>query len=288
MGLNTSWRFIIFSNLLIAMAAASQSLLTYHLLHIPFNLYIILLEWSATLLLYNFSMWLSMPKMQNNSPYLRTSWYFENRLIFMFLSLFALVIFIFSLLQLHSYTFLYLIFIGILSFGYALPIIKVNGKAMSFRQMAGVKVFLIALVWSLSTVGMPTVEYFSTGGIVEWAYVGYWGLLVFLFILAITIPFDIRDLKQDKYYNLQTIPVILGGARAKLLCYSLLFLHTMLVIVLFGITQPAIWTLIFTDIVVFIVLYKIIFRPRANYQQVYILDLILIIQFLQYYIIADL
>lgn len=280
------WRFIIFSNILIATAAAGQSCLTYQILAIPFNWDVILLEWAATILLYNFSMWLSMPKLENNSPYLRTIWFFRNRPIFLLLSFIAIVILFFSLLQLHSYTFLFLAFIGVLSLGYALPIVKVNGKAMSFRQMAGVKVFLIALVWALSTVGMPAIEYFSTGGVLIGTNVGYWGLIVFLFVLAITLPFDIRDIKQDKYYNLKTIPVVLGEERAKLLCYSLLFLHTFLMAVLFGGSIDGLLGLIFTDIVVLFVFYKIIFRPSANYQQVYILDLILIIQFLLYYIIV--
>ena len=36
------------------------------------------------------------------------------------------------------------------------------------------------------------------------------------FILAITIPFDIRDLKYDKS-NLKTLPIIFGASKARLI-----------------------------------------------------------------------
>jgi 4-hydroxybenzoate polyprenyltransferase len=44
----------------------------------------------------------------------------------------------------------------------------------------------------------------------------------FLFILAITIPFDIRDLEADLDAGLKTIPMILNEKRAIILSYLLL------------------------------------------------------------------
>src|SRR3546814_16434708 len=45
---------------------------------------------------------------------------------------------------------------------------------------------------------------------------------VFLFVVAITIPFDIRDIYQDRYYGLKTIPVLFGERKAMVLSSLLL------------------------------------------------------------------
>ena len=91
--------------------------------------------------------------------------------------------------------------------------------------------FLIALVWSLSCVLLPIVELentqafdFPTRDVV---------LLVvheFLFMAAITVPFDVRDLFQDKQNSLQTLPTMLGEKRAMLLCYGFLLFYLILLL----------------------------------------------------------
>lgn len=87
----------------------------------------------------------------------------------------------------------------------------------SLRNIRGVKVFIIALVWTLTTVILPFVEshrYFQFDVL----------LLViqrFVFILVLMIPFEIRDLKYD-HIRLATIPQRLGILRAKKIGYILL------------------------------------------------------------------
>lgn len=275
------WRFIIFSNLLIAFAAASQSILTYYILQIPVNLPIVVFEWSATLLLYNLSMWLSMPKVIGDSPYLRTKWFFKNKLFFWILSFVSALMLGYSLLQIHMYSFALLILIGFLSLGYALPIIKLKGRMIALRQVVGIKLFLIAFVWSLSVVGMPVFEYLSTGaGELMWSKVILWASLVYLFILGVTLPFDIRDIKQDKHYNLQTIPVIIGQKHAQNLCYALIILHSILLVFVTVNFNIEIYGLILLDIIVLFILCGVVFKSNTNYERVYILDLILILQFI--------
>src|SRR5690606_34051482 len=45
---------------------------------------------------------------------------------------------------------------------------------------------------------------------------------VFLFVVAVTIPFDVRDIYQDRYYGLKTIPVLFGERKALVLSSVLL------------------------------------------------------------------
>ena len=54
----------------------------------------------------------------------------------------------------------------------------------------------------------------------------------FLFVFAITIPFDIRDVKYDKN-NLKTIPISLGIQKSKLLSIFVLLLICFISIVQF-------------------------------------------------------
>jgi 4-hydroxybenzoate polyprenyltransferase len=96
---------------------------------------------------------------------------------------------------------------AVLSLAYILPIFK--GKRL--RDFPFLKIILIALVWAYVCVVLPV------------ATVGRgWGMpesLMFLekafFIFAITIPFDIRDMKWDAETGVKTIPLSIGAEKAK-------------------------------------------------------------------------
>ena len=123
-------------------------------------------------------------------------------------------------------------FVGILALMYNFPFLKLNDKKIGLRNLPGIKLFLIALVWSISCVLLPIVQLESSYGIS--ATLSETLLLVakrFLFICAITIPFDIRDLFQDKLYELKTIPVMLGEKKAWVFCQALLILCFVLLVI---------------------------------------------------------
>jgi len=109
---------------------------------------------------------------------------------------------------LNRSTQLALIIPGIISLGYVLPIL---GNKKRLRDLNDIKIFLVALVWAWITVLLPAVEYdlFPGKGI----------LLTFiervLFIFAITLPFDIRDLQVDEQSAVRTLPARWGVKRTK-------------------------------------------------------------------------
>src|SRR5690606_25437612 len=106
------YRFLIFTNILIALAAFAQCYLTYIILGKHANLYILLIEGSSTLLLYNFSLYLSKPREPNRSPYERTRWVFSHMKWFWLCSILAFGLMIYSLSHVHLYTLAYLLFVG--------------------------------------------------------------------------------------------------------------------------------------------------------------------------------
>lgn len=268
----------VYSNLLIAFGAAAQVILSYWVIDLPLNRFVVLVEWSSTLLLYNFAAWISMPKSLSKTPIPRTKWYFTHSRFIFSLSLLAFLIFIYSLIHLHAYSIYLLIVIGILCLGYVLPVIHTKNKYISLRAVAGLKVFLIALVWALSTVGLPILEYISTELPISWYKALIWSLLVFIFILSITIPFDIRDIRQDDYYKLKTLPILIGVYPARILCYFLIILHSITIIIVDLFPSSITWPLIAVDVLVIVLFYTSLFRDKSTYKEVYALDLVLILQ----------
>lgn len=107
-----------------------------------------------------------------------------------------------------------LLLAGVISILYTLPVF---GKSMRLRDFSFVKIFLIAIVWAVVTESIPLYE-IGTDPIII--------LILFLervcFFIAITIPFDIRDIEVDTTNNVRTIPSTLGKNRSIILALLLL------------------------------------------------------------------
>lgn len=121
-----------------------------------------------------------------------------------------------ALTQLKMVTWYTLLPLGLISFFYAFPLF---GTGKGLRDLPFIKVFLIALSWAYLTVAVPASECGFRMGSSEW--------LLFteraLFVLAITLPFDIRDLPYDDTAA-RTFPQLLGVQGSRSLALSLLFL----------------------------------------------------------------
>ncbi|RZK43515.1 MAG: hypothetical protein EOO90_02835 [Pedobacter sp.] len=230
--LTSTLDFLLFSNLFIAFCAVAQGLVTYYLLKLPPDTSVLSFVFFSTLLVYNLSMLLSKPKEPKKSPFKRVRWIFSHhRLIISITLIAALCIIPSALLYLSLEAKLLMGFVGIIAIAYNVPFLSINQKKIGLRNLPGIKLFLIAFVWSVSCVLLPIVELENKYGIS--VPLGETVLLVakrFLFICAITIPFDIRDLFQDKLYELKTIPVMLGEKKAWIFCQALLATYLLLLI----------------------------------------------------------
>ena len=85
---------------------------------------------------------------------------------------------------------------------YAIPVLP---NARNLRNLGGLKIFLVALVWAGATVVLPTL---GSSHPVTW---DVWVETAqrFFFVLALLIPFEIRDLKYDDP-ELRTLPQRFG------------------------------------------------------------------------------
>ena len=114
-----------------------------------------------------------------------------------------------------------LIIPGLISLAYIIPFSR---KGKRLRDFPFIKIFLIAFTWAWVTVIVPLWEIRN---------VGIWWLFFerFFFILAITLPFDIRDLSLDKVQKTKTLPSLIGVEKTKRLSFLMLGISIILGII---------------------------------------------------------
>ena len=124
----------------------------------------------------------------------------SSPIVFLFFTSLFLVILILS----YSLTLaekLLLILSGCLSFFYVIPFPK---RKKTLRTSFGLKIFIVALCWTLITAVFPLL---SSGLALQWYHVLFF-VERFLLVLVATLPFEIQDLNTDK--ELGTIPQLIG------------------------------------------------------------------------------
>lgn len=111
--------------------------------------------------------------------------------------------------------------LAIITFCYSFPV--------SLRRIPYAKIFLISLIWSLTTVLLPVMH---AQIVVSGVSIAAMLLERFIFVFAVTIPFDIRDMTTDRNHGLKTLPLLMNKnkslqlARFTLLIFLLIsFIH---------------------------------------------------------------
>jgi 4-hydroxybenzoate polyprenyltransferase len=220
---------LLFSNIFIALCAVAQGLVTYQLLGTEPEQHVLGILFCSTLAIYNFSILISKPDKPEKSPFRRVRWIFSHYRLMITLTMIAVLSILPLVFFLNTSSKILLVSLGLVSVAYSLPVFSMHDKRFGLRNIPGVKLFLIAAVWSLSGVLLPILELESS---IEPSVSMNDSILLiakrFLFIAAITVPFDIRDLFQDRTNELKTIPVILGEKNALFVCQGFLGIYLIL------------------------------------------------------------
>ena len=145
-------------------------------------------------------------------------WLKQNKKNLYAVSLFSLFALIHLSFQLRLKALLVLIPFALATLFYVFPI-----KKYSLRKVAGLKLFLIAFSWAGITVLFPLVQNYIQLRTEDWLSF----FQRFLFIIVITIPFDIRDITYD-ISNLKTLPQQIGSYKSKILGTVLLLFFVVL------------------------------------------------------------
>lgn len=273
--------FLLFSNLFIAICAVAQGMVTYHLLKVPADKYVLAFIFFATIGLYNFSMLLAKPKKPENSPYVRVRWIFSHHRMIISITLISILCLIpLGLLYLSIESKVMMGFTGLVAVGYNIPFLRLNNQNIGLRNIPGIKLFLIAMVWAVSSVLLPILELQHSKALsISPSDTLLLVFKRFLFVAAITVPFDIRDLFQDKMYALKTIPVILGEKKAYVFCQFLLLGYLLLLLLYRPATYPDIAAVVLNLAITGWLIFKSNIKKNEYYYFLY-LDGTMLLQYL--------
>ena len=138
---------------------------------------------------------------------------------------------------LNPHIWLLMLPLGFVALAYAAPVVRRNAAKIRIREIALWKIFIIAGVWSGMTVILPAVHLY---GLDQIDVLLSWDMAIerAIFILAITIPFDIRDLVNDAKKQVRTLPSVMGWKNSIFLSEFLLLLFIFLAWNRVGYTSP--------------------------------------------------
>jgi 4-hydroxybenzoate polyprenyltransferase len=144
--------------------------------------------------------------------------------------------------------FVFLIHLGILSLLYISPF-TIAGVEFSLRKFPLAKIFVLTYVWASVTVFLPgfDLENWNSAKIVIVF------LERFLFILALAIPFDIRDYMRDKKEMVKTIPGIIGVSNSKKLSIIILLVYMLVSITVHELDYVAISRILSGALAIFLI-----------------------------------
>ncbi len=194
--------FYIFSNLHIAVSAfclVKITLLANGIEESKTALFVFL----STIVAYNFIRFYRISGVVNWF----SEWMNEYKNVLYMISTLSLVFAGFLAIQFQLKVFLCLLPFALLTFFYVFPL---PFKKIPLRNVPGIKLFVIGLSFAGITVIFPLVQNDITLAINHWLTF----IQRFLFIVLITIPFDIRDLHCD-IESLNTLPQKFGVKKAK-------------------------------------------------------------------------
>lgn len=127
---------------------------------------------------------------------------------------FCAIVAMYFVSQLNLKTVIAAAILVLVAFLYVVPAMTTQ---KNLRELKGIKAFVVSFTWSVSTVLLPLFNNNIT--ITSEVFIDL--VQRFLFILALMIPFEIRDLKFDEP-DLRTLPQVLGVKGAKWLGVVLL------------------------------------------------------------------
>lgn len=214
------FNFYINSSIHVAFAATALTWVTYIQLDFAYNKNLLCFVFFATITGYNFVKYFGLAKFHHRS----LAVWLKVVQIFSLLAFLAMCYFAFYL---QIETLMLIGVLGLMTFFYAIPIMipkkLLIDNQKNLRQIGGLKVYVIALVWAFTSVFLPIINnavYLSLDIVIM-------AIQRFLFVLVLMLPFEIRDLIYDSL-KLATIPQKIGIKKTKMIGVLLLILFVLL------------------------------------------------------------
>lgn len=213
------FNFYLDSSIHVALSVFALSWITLLEFHISYDKAVLYFIFFASISGYNFVKYFGRARFHHRSL---TSWL---KMVQIF-SLICFLLMCYFAWQLELKTLLSILGFGIITFLYAIPFLPnkmIYDSHKNLRSVSGIKVYIIAIVWAGVTVVLPLIN--NSIPINEDIIITV--VQRFVFILALMIPFEIRDLNFDSI-KLATIPQQIGIKNTKIIGVLLLMVFFVL------------------------------------------------------------
>jgi hypothetical protein len=209
--LRKAFRLYVDASLHVALAVAAFAYVTAHVFHFQSDPILTGFIFSSTVLSYNFMRYLPA----GTSPFKQPAWMPGQIVV---ISTISLAVSVITLFLLPWNVTLAALLLGLITLAYAIPLS--DGK-QNLRNVYGIKIGVIAAVWTGTTVVLPVLN--QTDFAVDDRWLGLIGEAVqrFLLVCVLILPFDIRDYRSDAP-TMGTVPQLIGVRQSKALGITLL------------------------------------------------------------------
>ncbi|SDI10315.1 UbiA prenyltransferase family protein [Winogradskyella thalassocola] len=214
------FNFYLNSSIHVAIAAYSLVWVTLIELNLDYDKYLLCFVFFASITGYNFVKYFGVVKFHHRSL---ASW-LKAIQVFSFIAFLAMCYYV---LKLETETLILILILGIITFFYAIPIMVPKRYLFddhkNLRQVSGLKIYLIALIWMFTTVILPIVNH----NVLINSDMMITSIQRFSYVLVLMLPFEIRDLNFDSL-KLATIPQKIGVVKTKIIGVILLVVFLIL------------------------------------------------------------
>ncbi|MBY0245670.1 MAG: hypothetical protein K2Q03_09475 [Sphingobacteriaceae bacterium] len=270
---------ILFSDFFIAIAALAQTLFSYRLMNLKADYLVLLFVALATFMVYNFDFLRSKHKLLMPFQSRRLAWKIKHfRAVNLFFYVCFLVCGLLFLFYFGIKSQIVLSLFFLLALTYYVRFLKFKGRRINLREVPFLKPFVISFVWVGVTFIFPFVE-------AEKCFLCFFDaknqmfvIARSLFVVALCLPFDLRDAAQDTFYNLKTIANVIGEKKTLWFSVFLLMLQH-LIIELYSPQQPVLFFLVSASICFLgAVILKSTFLKKDDYYYYFYIDGLLVLQ----------
>lgn len=244
---NNFFRFYINSSIHVALAVVSLTVLTYFQFQLAIDYKLLIFIFLSSITGYNFVKYAPIAKLHHRS----LTQQLKQIQIFSFIVFLGLVVCVFFI---SLKIILTCAVLGLITLFYAIPLGRKN-----LREIAFLKIFVIAFIWTFSTFVLPFID-----NSFEWTdlnkVIGFQFFERLLWVVLLMIPFEIRDLRFDKKH-LKTLVTTFGVWPTKI--GSLILLILLFFQKLYALNTDLIWiyVCIYISLAAAIIFAKPVQRP---------------------------
>lgn len=219
-------RYLVNSNIYISLAAVALTMATQIQLGMRPQLHpYLFLIFFATLCEYNVHRFVTVITQKAALESDKHKWVKDHLMGFYILVFLSVVGFIITVFLAKREVLLGLAPIALITLFYSIPVYGNKKTIFRLRGIPYLKIFMISFTWSAATILLPVIH--SGQHFPPW-HMALMMIERFIFVFAITIPFDTRDMEADKAVGLKTLPLWLGEKTSMALSYIAVLAFTAL------------------------------------------------------------